>query len=200
MKKILLTSFTILLYLLNTAFADSQGPDFDALFNKWNNALLAGASSSDPNVVASLYEEDAVLLPTLSKNTRFGRAAIANYFIEFLKKCPRAELTEIRFTKIFNENAAVDTGVYKFTLKNQHEIESSEGNLCQTPGTKIVYARYTFVYELKNNQWMITVHHSSVMPENEKALLEEFTKIKSQIESSSLKDFFIAFENDEFGI
>ncbi|RST49532.1 DUF4440 domain-containing protein [Variovorax sp. DXTD-1] len=46
-------------------------------------------------------------------------------------------------------NVAQDVGTYTFKFKD---------------GTS-VHARYTYVYELVNGQWLIAHHHSSAMPE-----------------------------------
>ncbi|MFO1434861.1 MAG: DUF4440 domain-containing protein [Gammaproteobacteria bacterium] len=49
-------------------------------------------------------------------------------------------------------NSATDAGIYTFTLQKDGK-----------PTT--VQARYTFTYELHENKWLISSHHSSVMPE-----------------------------------
>jgi uncharacterized protein (TIGR02246 family) len=59
-------------------------------FDKWNNALATG----DPQQVAALYGEDAVLLPTLSDSARYTNDRIADYFVGFLKKKPVGEILE----------------------------------------------------------------------------------------------------------
>jgi len=59
-------------------------------FDKWNAALATG----DPQQVAALYGDDAVLLPTLSDSARYTNDRIADYFVGFLKKKPRGEILE----------------------------------------------------------------------------------------------------------
>ena len=46
-------------------------------------------------------------------------------------------------------NTALDFGTYTFTFK----------------GDKKVPARFTFVYQYQDGQWLIEHHHSSMMPE-----------------------------------
>ncbi|TDB80425.1 SgcJ/EcaC family oxidoreductase [Micromonospora sp. KC721] len=115
------------------------------LFTQWNAALATG----DPNVVADRYANDAVLLPTVSNQVRTNRAQIVDYFVHFLEKKPHGEIKQ-SYINILDENSAIDTGVYVFTL-------AATGQQ--------VEARYTYVYELRNGEWKIVNHHSSAMPE-----------------------------------
>ena len=55
--------------------------------------------------------------------------------------------------RLLDDDSAVDAGVYTFTLTNP------DGS------TRKVQARYTFVYEKRDGQWLIINHHSSAMPE-----------------------------------
>ena len=49
-------------------------------------------------------------------------------------------------------DAAIDTGLYQFTLTNRNGSRS------------VVNARYTFVYERRGGRWLIVNHHSSAVP------------------------------------
>ena len=51
-------------------------------------------------------------------------------------------------------NFALDAGTYTFTPKGDQP-----GSTTQVP------ARYTFLYEPREGQWLIAHHHSSTMPE-----------------------------------
>ena len=53
---------------------------------------------------------------------------------------------------MLDQTTAIDAGVYVFTLTQDGEQRQVE-------------ARYTFVYELRGNTWLIVNHHSSGMPE-----------------------------------
>lgn len=149
MKKILLSSTILLLLSINCVFAQLSESDFNNLFDQWNAALQTG----EPAKVAALYSEEAVLLPTVSNKVRFGHKDIEAYFVDFLKYKPKGKiLPEHRFFKAFSDKAGVDAGVYEFELVKDGKTEK-------------VKARYTFIYEKINGQWLITVHHSSAMPQ-----------------------------------
>jgi uncharacterized protein (TIGR02246 family) len=118
-----------------------------ALFDRWNAALASG----DPYRVADLYAPDAVLLPTVSAKIRTNRAEIVDYFRHFLESEPVGRIQD-RFIEFLGRNAAVDTGLYQFTLTNKDGSK------------RTVNARYTFVYERRHGQWRIINHHSSAVP------------------------------------
>lgn len=73
---------------------------------------------------------------------------IKDYFVGFLKKKPQGEILESNV--IIGHNWAQDAGIYEFTMG--------------ATGDK-VKGRYSFVYVYEDNQWKISHHHSSVMPE-----------------------------------
>ena len=114
-----------------------------ALFDTWNQALQTG----DPKQVTSLYENEAILLPTISNQVRHNHDEIEDYFSNFLAKGPRGKIDESNI-RIFGE-IAINSGVYTFFFKD---------------GTS-VSARFTFVYRWNQDRWMIIEHHSSTMPE-----------------------------------
>jgi len=112
-------------------------------FDLWNKALATG----DPQKVADRYSKDAVLLPTLSDEARYTNDRIADYFVHFLEKKPTGEILEGN-VKI-GPNWAQDAGIYEFTFQD---------------GSK-TRGRYSYVYTYENGQWLISNHHSSIMPE-----------------------------------
>jgi len=114
-----------------------------ALFGLWNDALKTG----DPQKVADRYSQDAVLLPTLSDKARYTNDRIADYFVHFLEKKPQGEILEGNIK--IGPNWAQDAGIYEFTF--------ADGS--KTKG------RYSYVYTYENGKWMISNHHSSIMPE-----------------------------------
>ena len=121
----------------------SSSVDVASLFERWNAAL----QTRDAGAVADLYSHDAVLLPTVADEAHVGRVAIRKYFEKFLKSQPRGVVNE-RFSQSEGD-MAVDMGTYTFTLVDGKEVA----------------ARYTFVFHRSGGQWLITHHHSSVMPE-----------------------------------
>lgn len=128
-----------------------------ALFDLWNNALATG----DPQVVASRYSKDAVLLPTLSDSARYTNDRIADYFVGFLKKKPRGEILEGN-VKV-GPNWAQDAGIYEFTFEDGSKTKG----------------RYSFVYTFENGKWMISNHHSSIMPEPAVAAMKKAAAMDS---------------------
>jgi uncharacterized protein (TIGR02246 family) len=118
------------------------------LFDKWDNALKSG----DPDKVVVLYEDDAVLLPTLSNIPRHNHAEMREYFEHFLAKHPIGTIDQRNVKS--GCNFAVDDGTYTF------QVDDAEKG-----GRKDVQARYSFVYQWKNDKWLIAHHHSSLMPE-----------------------------------
>ncbi|WIA23804.1 hypothetical protein OEZ85_013479 [Tetradesmus obliquus] len=128
-----------------------------ALFDTWNAAL----ATKDPAAVADLYGHDAVLLPTVSNEVRTTRAGIVDYFSNFLKLSPQGKVDQSTI-RLLSPDVALHSGVYSFTLN------PAEGE------TKIVQARFTFLYrKYGNGHWRIAEHHSSAMPEAKPAGVEE---------------------------
>lgn len=115
------------------------------LFDRWNASLRTG----DPDKVVANYAADGVLLPTVSNQPRTNPGEIRDYFVKFLKSGPQGTIDN-RIIKI-GCNVAQDVGTYTFKF--------ADG--------KTVHARYTYVYEWQNGQWLIAHHHSSAMPERE---------------------------------
>lgn len=139
---------TLPVYAKDTKTCTKTSPqEIAALFDRWNASL----GSLDPDKMASFYTPDAVLLPTLSNRPRTNHEEIRDYFVYFLKDKPHGEI-DFRIIKIGCDSAS-DTGLYTFTLHDKN-------------GTvRKVSARYSYVYEYLNGQWLIEHHHSSAMPE-----------------------------------
>jgi uncharacterized protein (TIGR02246 family) len=125
------------------ACAQTDAAQVSALFDRWNSSLR----TLDPDKVVANYAPDGVLLPTVSNKPRTNPAEIREYFVKFLKSKPQGKIDQ-RIIKI-GCNVAQDVGTYTFRFKDG--------------GT--VHARYTYVYEWVNGQWLIAHHHSSAMPE-----------------------------------
>lgn len=115
-----------------------------ALFDRWNNSLASG----DPAQVAANYAPESILLPTVSNKPRLTVAEKEDYFHHFLENKPSGTIDQ-RFVQI-GCNTALDAGLYTFTYG--------------TNGKK-VSGRYSYTYAFDGKDWLITHHHSSVMPE-----------------------------------
>ena len=115
-----------------------------ALFDRWNQSLLTG----DAYQVVANYAVDSVLLPTVSNIPRMTPEQKEDYFHHFLENQPSGRIDSR--TIQLNCNTAVDVGLYTFTFAKT--------------GTQ-VHARFTYTYKWDGQQWLITSHHSSAMPE-----------------------------------
>jgi uncharacterized protein (TIGR02246 family) len=114
-----------------------------ALFDKWNSALKTG----DPHQVASLYETNAILLPTISNKVRHNHEELEDYFVDFLARCQEGKIDESN-VRTFGD-VAINSGVYTLTF--------SDGTFVQ--------ARFTYIYRCNGQELKIIEHHSSAMPE-----------------------------------
>lgn len=113
-----------------------------ALFDRWNASLQTG----QPERVADLYSDQAVLLPTLSATPRLTREARVDYFRHFLASRPDGTL-DTHFLQTGCDTATM-TGLYTFNMAD----------------SKQVGARYTFTYLWNGDTWLIAHHHSSLLP------------------------------------
>ena len=116
-----------------------------ALFDRWNQSLQTG----DPHKVVSNYAERSMLLPTVSNNPRLTPSEKEDYFHHFLENRPSGKI-DMRSIELCC-NTSVDTGLYTFTYAKTGEV---------------IKGRYTFTYHWDGSKWLISSHHSSVMPEN----------------------------------
>jgi uncharacterized protein (TIGR02246 family) len=114
------------------------------LFDRWNASLQTG----DAHEVVANYAAKSVLLPTLSNQPRLSAAEKEDYFEHFLQRKP---VGVIDWRSIEMDcNTAVDAGLYTFTFGDGSSVK----------------ARYTYTYKWTGKQWLITSHHSSMMPES----------------------------------
>ncbi|BBH47056.1 SgcJ/EcaC family oxidoreductase [Pseudomonas sp. KU43P] len=114
-----------------------------ALFETWNDSLRSG----DPKQVAQLYQHDALLLPTVSKQPRLTQQERIDYFEHFLADEPSGTLDSHHFQAACN--TATLAGLYTFEFAGSG---------------KRVAARYSFTYGWDGQQWLIRHHHSSLLP------------------------------------
>lgn len=110
-------------------------------------------NDGNPQAIASLYQDDAVLWGTVASALLTGRSAIRQYFE---RACvpgalPRVEI-EQQHIRVIGE-IAVNSGAYLF-----HVIEHGIA--------RALPARFTLVWQLSADGWMIIDHHSSARPSN----------------------------------
>ncbi|HKS11498.1 MAG TPA: DUF4440 domain-containing protein [Pseudomonas sp.] len=114
-----------------------------ALFEQWNRHLLR----ADPAGVAGLYAPDAILLPTLSAEPRLTTAERIDYFRHFLADRPSGTLDTYKAS--IGCNTATLDGLYTFEFA--------------ATGQRLA-ARYSFAYRWDGHGWLISSHHSSLLP------------------------------------
>ncbi|MFZ1575960.1 MAG: nuclear transport factor 2 family protein [Chromatiaceae bacterium] len=117
-----------------------------SLFDRWNQSLQTG----DPHKVVENYAQRSILLPTVSNKPRLTTAEKEDYFHHFLENGPSGKI-DMRMIEI-GCNSAVDSGLYTFKFSKTGAA---------------VNARYSYTYRWNGNQWLITSHHSSAMPEKQ---------------------------------
>ena len=114
-----------------------------ALFDRWNDSLR----TLDPDKVVANYAPRSILLPTVSNQPRVTVREKEDYFVHFLARRPVGRI-DSRTIQI-GCNWAVDAGLYTFRFADRTEVR----------------ARYTYTYRWSGRRWLISSHHSSVMPE-----------------------------------
>ncbi len=148
MKKYLLAIFLVFYALTAVAANKHTSEEIDKVSNQWAMAL----SSGDPEKVASLYDKNALLYATF-KNKIDNHHELVDYFKNLMKHPNlRVQFQKI-YIRVFWETA-VNSGLYTFSY-------NEKGKVITVP------ARYTFVYVLEPEGWMILDHHSSVLPDKE---------------------------------
>lgn len=115
-----------------------------ALFDRWNASLQTG----NPHKVVENYAQRSILLPTVSNKPRLTPAEKEDYFHHFLENKPSGKINHSQIE--IGCNMAVDAGLYTFTFAKTGAVVSG---------------RYSYTYRWNGSAWLITSHHSSVMPE-----------------------------------
>ncbi|MDE1166576.1 MAG: SgcJ/EcaC family oxidoreductase [Pseudomonas sp.] len=115
-----------------------------ALFDQWNQSL----QSQDSNRMLDHYAEGSILLPTVSNSLRISPEEKRDYFKHFMANAPRGNIVTRHIQT--DCNTALDSGIYEFSFAST--------------GDK-VRARYSFSYRWVTDRWLISSHHSSVMPQ-----------------------------------
>jgi uncharacterized protein (TIGR02246 family) len=116
--------------------------------DRWSLALAAG----QPDAIARLYAEDAVLLASPEATPIVGRAAISSYFADFVARHAQATLS-MRAIYV-SCNAASDTGNYVYRLTGKRK------------GTRnLLVGRYSLLYEYRDGEWLIVRQHNQPSPQ-----------------------------------
>ena len=121
---------------------------------KTMDTWIMAVTTTDPETVAALYDENAVFLGTVSPFMRTTPAGIKDYFEHFMALKNLNAIYYKPMVRIYG-NIAVNSGYYTF-------FHNKDGKMMN------ISARYTFVYRKnKEGEWKIIDHHSSAVPQNE---------------------------------
>jgi uncharacterized protein (TIGR02246 family) len=118
-----------------------------ANFDTWNNTLL----TKNPEAIKALYTEDAYFLPTLSDKFVTEPSDVQDYFQHFCEKSPTGTITEDA-AKFLSDDVIQHSGLYTFT------VGPADARID-------VQARFTYIWVHLNNKWLISHHHSSLVPD-----------------------------------
>jgi hypothetical protein len=112
----------------------------------------SGSASARTEVCKATSEQEVAALfdrwNQSLQTPRLDPAQKQDYFEHFLENKPFGRI-DSRTIEI-GCTTAVDAGLYTFTFAKTGAV---------------VKARYTYTYKWNGNQWLITSHHSSAMPE-----------------------------------
>jgi len=130
---------------------NSAEPDTLAKVEAGIQAWAEAYNSHEPDAVTGRYHAEAVFWGTTSPTLRTTPAEIRDYFSS-LSNRPMAhvEIGEHR-VQLFGD-LALAAGSYTFT-------DVTAGEMVTRP------ARFSFALRLTDNEWLLTQHHSSRMPE-----------------------------------
>ncbi len=126
--------------------AESDRAEIVAVTQQWIDAF----NRKDAAAIVNLYAPDAVFFGTSSAELRDTRARVEAYFAS-LSSLGDAVIT-LGAHRVQRHGAlAINSGYYTRSA-------AQNGQLVQNP------ARFSFVYEKRNGQWLIINHHSSATP------------------------------------
>ena len=125
-------------------------------FKAWNDAL----KEKDYEKVAALYSsQDLSFLPTVSPKFIRDGESTKEYFVNFLKKLPEGTITADNVQKYGND-AYLHTGLYTFLTGPENNRQPVE-------------ARFSYMWRKIDGAWKIVHHHSSALPKDPAAAVEE---------------------------
>ena len=120
--------------------------DVKAATAKWVDAFNRKSATE----IVALYAKDAVFFGTSSPVLRDSPQLVQDYFKSLPTLGDAVISVGDQRVQVFG-NVAINTGFYT-------RSSVQDGKPVQNP------ARFTFVYEQRNGQWVIVNHHSSALP------------------------------------
>jgi hypothetical protein len=151
-KKCLEWVFFISLVCSGTAWAiTSEEAKVQHQYEAWCASL--STAHGDAHKVAKFYAPGAILLPTLSPDILFNRQNGLDKYFSYLTAHKDFKCTPERLVTRIMGDTAINSGTYQFS----YQMYGSH--------IRTIPARFTFVYQKHDGEWMIVEHHSSVLPE-----------------------------------
>lgn len=148
MKKTLLTMTALTAMCIQSPAWAGEKEEVESAFASWRKALSSGHAEN----VVKLYDKDAILLATLAAKPITTQEGRMDYFTKLTAKPKLSATVDEEHIKVLDEDNAVVSGLYTFRFEQ-------DGKTVEIP------ARYSFVYEKENGEWMIMEHHSSKVPQ-----------------------------------
>jgi uncharacterized protein (TIGR02246 family) len=140
----------LLMTIGNPALASGEEAAIAATTDRWLRTVTSGQPEAATEVM-QLYAKDAILLGTTSAQIRDTPAEIKDYF-DFFTQLPNLAVADVRSHIRVYGDTAINSGYYSFSYDKAGQ-------------TKMLPARFTFVYQRVNGEWLIEDHHSSAIPQ-----------------------------------
>lgn len=151
MKFILKNLLLGTMVLASASFAktaqSAASPSVESAIKNWEQAV----ESAKIDAIMKLYDKDAIMISTFAQAPLTKRKQIEEFYKKITAN-PDIKVDILESHPRQFEGMATNSGRYALSF-------TQEGEEVTIP------ARFTFVYELKNDQWMIVEQHSSRMPE-----------------------------------
>lgn len=142
MKLLRITLTVLTLFSATQAWAAPED-DVRAAGQKWIESI----GKLNPDLMVSLYAEDAILHGTSSPVVREGHALIREYLAGLTTQVVM-NFVEPQHIRVYGD-IAINTGNYETKIGDAAPVK----------------LRYSFVYHKVGDQWLIVDHHSSRLPE-----------------------------------
>lgn len=148
MKHSRLIGLVALLFLAATpAFARSQAkPDVQAALIEWKEAVESGSVDA----IMKLYDRDAIMISTFAQIPMTKRQQLVDFYKKVVVNPDIKVDIDTSHPRSFG-TFAVNSGRYTLSY-------AQEGERISVP------ARFTFVYQLQGDKWVIVDQHSSRVP------------------------------------
>lgn len=120
--------------------------DIEQALELWCTTISHGK----PEDIVNLFDPEAILLPTLMPGVLKTREERLSYFTQLMKNPNLTVTVNESHLRIIND-IAINSGLYTFFFERQGK-----------PVT--IPARFTFIYQKKQQGWVIIEQHSSQIP------------------------------------